>query len=105
VSSDIDMKIHRADILFAVNKLIRKRIIMAFGLSALLLVIYTAYCYMLGAPTDVSNTKVSGTINLVVFLSLFTVVAGICIAGLYTWWANTILDPQLDDLREKYDTE
>ncbi len=105
MSTDSDLSLSKSDMSASLSKLISKRLKMAFGLSLFLLVLYTIYSSLLGVDVSISSQKISGNVNLIVFVSLFVVVAGVAVAGIYTWWANTILDPQLKEMREKYDAE
>jgi uncharacterized membrane protein (DUF485 family) len=84
-----------------VNSLISMRLRVAFGLSVFLLVLYLGYAFLLGAPDKISAAPVSGELSLIVMISILVVIFGVCVAGIYTWWANTKLEPELKKIREK----
>jgi len=85
--------------------LINKRLKMAFGLSAALLILFLGYGILLWAPEKISGSVIYGRVTLLVFTSIAVVILGVIAAGIYTWWANTKLDPELKKLRETYNVE
>jgi uncharacterized membrane protein (DUF485 family) len=103
--SELDVGSSRAQTISAVTKVAGKRMKIAFGLSGFLLIINVGYVYLMMASEAISNATVYGSINLFSFASILTCILGVMVAGFYTWWANTKLDPEMDKLREQYNAE
>jgi len=101
--SEFDAEKTKTEIISSVTKVAKKRVLVAFSLSAFLLILYAIYGLLLGASSEIAGHLVIGKLNLVVLLSVIAIVAGVLGAGIYTWWANKKYDPLLDQLRKDYE--
>ena len=79
------------------QRAIRSRIRLAFGLSGLLLTGFLGYLLLLSIGAGPAAVDAPFGLNLIVFASLSLVVLGIVASGVYVYWANRYLDPRIRD--------
>ncbi|WP_375164630.1 DUF485 domain-containing protein [Temperatibacter marinus] len=74
---------------------------MSFSLSAILLIVYAFYGFLLSAGKDLAQLSILGEVNLVIVMSLFSIFMGVFISGYYSWWSKRAIDPEIKRIREE----
>lgn len=79
----------------AFKELIRRRSRAALFLTGGLTLVYVFYLYLLSTGKELASLPIGdGTLmNLGILTAAIVIISGAVVAGIYTWWANKVVDP------------
>jgi uncharacterized membrane protein (DUF485 family) len=88
----------------ALQKLIRKRVVMISILSTIMMLISAVYFIAIAyLPEWMGSTLYQqSTVSIGIWFSIFCVVFSVVISGFYIWWANNYYDTEMQKLIQEF---
>jgi uncharacterized membrane protein (DUF485 family) len=82
----------------------RQRVFIA-GAAVFFVLWYAAYVLVSSFARDLMATPVFGNINIGVLMGFGQFASTFAITGLYIWFTNRRITPEVDDLRERWEAQ
>jgi uncharacterized membrane protein (DUF485 family) len=85
--------------------LARRRWLLAASLTAMMVVVYFGFIGLVAYRADLLARQLSAGLTLGIVLGALVIVAAWVLTLVYVWWANSVYDPALAQLRETRDVD
>ncbi len=91
----------------AFKKLVKKRARMVWSLSAFTALVLAGNLYLMSSGAELGSRTLSenGVLTIALAYSIGVIFIGAFTAGFYVWWANTKLDPLMEQTKRDFLSE